>query len=232
MKKIVFAALAAITAAFCAVSCIDDPLIAGEQAFCTVRDGKIYTDEGLTYNVVDWDSQAVWDTLKRVYIYCDVVKKVSDTEFDIHLLYFEPMYLVPGVKLSECVDTLVGTDPIRFYQGWITGKESRYMNVRFTYMYYEKQHTVNMVYDDIASSEDTVKFQLRHNAYGETAESTVGPYLTAGQAFLSMPLDQYMPAGKDSVVVAVGYDWYKTQGDYFMPTTEHGVISAKISAKP
>ena len=228
MKTKIIIILAIITAAFS--SCLkDDVLVYGDQAFCDIKDGKIYTDTGNIYNVVKNSTEAVWDTLKRAYIYCNVLNETknatSENEYDIDLLNFARVLRKVPVNKSTADDAVVGTDPILFVQGWVSGVDKVNLNVRFAISYKKESETIhylNVLYDDVKSNSDTLVFELRHNGSGEVfgGQDIKDEDTSMDDGLLTFQLDSYLPTDKESIVIRINSLWYKQYAGYYSKETE------------
>ncbi|MBQ7195338.1 MAG: hypothetical protein IJS07_06865 [Bacteroidales bacterium] len=220
--------LAIIAAAFS--SCLkDDVIMYGEQSFCDVKDGKLYTDSGNIYNVTTNSTGAVWDTLSRVFIYCNVLNETKDAanenEYDIDLKDFARVLPKVPVNKSTADDAVIGTDPVLFVQGWVTGVDKVNLNMRFAISYKKDSntaHLLNVAYDDVKSNSDTLVFEMRHNGSGEVlgADGIPDDQIAMGDGYLTIKLDDYLPTDKESVVIRINSVWYKQFAGYYSKETE------------
>ena len=236
MKTRLIIILAIIAAAFS--SCLKDNVIMyGEQTFCDVKDGRLYTDTGNIYTVVNNSTGEVWDTLSRAFIYCDVLNKTKDAatenEYDIDLKAFARVLpKVPALK-SGADDAVVGTDPVLFVQGWVSGVDKLNLNVRFAISYKKESktmHLLSVLFDDDKSNADTLVFELRHNGNGEVfgGENIQDDETAFTDGYLSFKLDDYLPDNQESIVIRINSMWYKQYAGYYAKETEAVTTTATL----
>ena len=240
MKRLASLLAAVILASASVTSCLKaDCLFYGDQSFCDVVAGQLITDEGNIYNVVKGSADDEWTTWDRAFVYCNLIRKTAqgaENEYDIEVLSMSKVLSKDPILVSTMDESVTGKDPIHFEKGFVTGVDKLKMNILFVISFLqnsEKSHLINIAYDDVKSNTDTVYFQLRHNGYGEFfgAENINNDLAAIGQGWLSFPLEDYLPAGQDKVVVNFSSEWYKTDPGtgYLVTDVQKEEISASIN---
>lgn len=233
--KTLLKALCVLAATAFISSCIqDDTILYSDLRMVNVEGpSKLITDEGLVYNIVENSVSAIPDTLKRIMILCDVLNESGTTEdeYDIRLLNFARVLTKDAVLKSAADEEALGSDAIVPAQLWTGGK---YINaaIQFTTVTGSKTyHTVNLVFDDTRNNPDTLFFSLRHNAHGESFENEeIDPsLLTTSSDYVSFPIADYIPAGKEKMVVKLECDWYKSEFQQYIREKEHHSIDFTFS---
>ena len=216
MKKLLLTVLAALTLAACAK---DDVLVRYEQDMVLIVDGKMLTDNGLTFTVVENDATSEWTAWKRAFITCDVLRKKTETEYDIRLTDARQVLLKEAVAQGDLSEEKLGDDPIDITYGWIAGG---YLNLLTRIVYSpasDKPHLINLVY--LGEEEGVQRFRLRHNSYGYYfGAPEIEVPLSVGSSYVSFPIERFLPEGKDSVEVEVIWKWHVATGDGLIPETE------------
>lgn len=214
--------LAILASALCMSSCnTDSTILYSDLCMVNVESpSKLITDAGLTYNIVESSVSAIPDTVKRVMILCDVLEQsgASTEEYNIRLLNFAHVLTKQPVMKSTVDEEVIGSDGITPAQLWLGGE---YLNgaIQFTSVINSKvSHTVNLVFDDTRSNSDTLYFSLHHNAHGESLENDEIPQstLTVSSDYVSFPVTEYIPEGKDGIVLHLDWSWYKEEFGYLV----------------
>lgn len=227
--------LAILASAICISSCIqNDDILSTELCMVNIESPtRLITDAGLTFNVVETSVSAIPDTVKRVMILCDVLRQTgaSTDEYDVHLLNFAHVLTKHPVLKSTADEEVIGSDGITPAQLWTGGE---YLNgaIQFTSVINSKvSHTVNLVFDDTRSNSDTLYFSLHHNAHGESLEHEDIPesMLTVASDYVSFPVTEYIPEGKDEIVLHLDWSWYKEEFGYLVK--EKALHSVDIQLK-
>lgn len=231
MKRILILLVAAVAA----VSCIgDDTILCRDTVMGNIKNGDLHTDGGLIYHIVKTNLPVdVADTV-RVLAVCDVIKQTgsSDKEYDVCLLDYTIPVCKEALTASEITDwEKVGSDPVGLQSGWFSGG---YININLMYSFDSSSktvHTVDLVYDDVRSGSDTLFFELRHNAFGEcySEDTKDDENIAVNYAYACFPLEKFIPAGKDSVVVSVDWTWYENGGGYLSTDTVKNTTSGKYT---
>ncbi len=231
MKKILYLAILVLAAASC---------IKGESFLCQdftvgyIRDGVLYTDGGLIYHIVKTQVDVEAGPDDRVLVLCDVLKQTgaSEKEYDIKLLdYTLPLNKAPLNQSAITAEDKVGSDPVSI-DGQYTWFSGGYFNVRIVYFYKigsKTAHGMQLVYDDVNSTSDSLFFTLKHNAFGETlgSEGIESEELDIAGAYATFPIDPLVPAGKKEIGIRIDWDWYKNNGFHYDTATEHHSLKGK-----
>lgn len=118
-------------------------------------------------------------------------------QYEIRLvggLIFETKNLLP---LTRAVADTVGNDPVSNVQLYIA---SHFLNINYRFNYFDLKHSFNVVRDSIIAdnSQDTIKLEFRHNAYGDLYTNSVSNTLCFDISEL-----QHFSINPDSVPVVV-----------------------------
>ena len=219
-RNIIRCLLTAATAAVLA-SCLPKiDYLYTDTGMCTVLSPtKLQTDNGEIYFITQNNSGgSISDTVKRVMIQCDVLSAVEGktNEYNILLQDFAPAMVQHPVNMSTMDEAVIGNDGLNVSQAWVSGG---YLN---SYVYItilnpsEADHSINLVYDDVKSNSDTLYFEMRHNAHGESPENPDIPlnkFVFAG-TYLSLPLDGILGEGQHPVC-HLEWDWYDGDDNSF-----------------
>lgn len=171
-----------------------------------VNDNKqIVTDKG---NVLIPDESSVERELtegERVFLRCNILSKEGVDTFRVRVNKYMQLLTKDFVRSSEIDDNELGDNPINVERSWFGGG---YLNLRVALKYNPSantKHVVNLVYDEAASSTDTLRFTLCHNANGDT-ENTV-----TGQSHVSFGIKDLVD-NKSKVYVVLKWRWYNPRG--------------------
>lgn len=170
-------------------------------------EGRIHTDKG---NILIPDESSVARDLtdgERVFLQCSIVEEENDSTFRVRVnRYFQ--LLTKGFLFSSETDSdSLGSDPICVERSWFGGG---YLNLRLALMHNSSSgvsHRVNLVYDEDASTSDTLRLTLCHNACGDTVHTVKG---TAHASFnlKDLPTDRLV----SRVYVVLTWRWYDRHG--------------------
>ncbi|MBO7545069.1 MAG: hypothetical protein J6T02_05830 [Bacteroidales bacterium] len=207
MKRLLVAAIAAIF--LLAVSCKEDSvLMYNVITFGDMVDGAFITDRGLTYHITTRDCDEFPEDQTRFLIVCDVLKKLSDTEYNIRLT----SYLVPLVKAPVDEGTIpeeeLGDDPINVGTGWIS---AGYLNIQGL-LYFKQidgaKHVINLVREEGPFPDDTLYYRLHHNANGEYPGGEISmDEMVYGYVYCCFPIADDLPEEKESMPVKLSWKW-------------------------
>lgn len=232
MKAIV-KTLICITAAMAALtSCKkDDTLQYGNATMGNVVDGTFISDHGNIFTVVEKNTNAELEKMKRAFVVCDVLKKVAETENEYE------------VRLNGCVEVLTKSpveksyadsdeemsvnDPINIEYPVYLWTSGGYINMLVSFDVKtgsKTKHLVNLVFDKEASTGNQYVFNLRHNSFGEsliygTADSQLA------HNYVSFPITDII---KDNTAeIIINWTWFKSNG--FEWTNETQDYSCKMT---
>lgn len=219
MKTFVYKAIFAAAAALSLISCLPDrEYLYTDSGMCTrLAADKLQTDGGAIYYIVENDNgYTIADSLKRVMISCDVMSAVpgKTNEYNIRLIDFRGALCEDPVAVSTIATDTLGHDGINVVQAWVSGG---YLNsfLNLTVMNSSNTvHDVKVLFDDVRSNSDTLYFQMRHNARGESLENPEMSLnqLTLAGVYASFPLAGILPVGGNYPTVHLEWDWYMDDG--------------------
>lgn len=186
MKRILLSALIAVIAISCKK---DDTLRYNNLTMGNIVGETIVSDQGNTFDIAETLFEVDLQKFEygRVLLMCDVLKKTSENRYDIRLTGIESVLTKDVLTLSEITeDKLMVEDAINIRDIWYGGG---YLNLFIEIAQKEdseKEHMINLVYDD-QSEEEGYVFILRHNAFGETPSEEDKEYRSAF-GYVSFPI--------------------------------------------
>ena len=229
-SKTVFFLTIVLAAAFLgAVSCSEDrTILYNDLAMGDIVNGKFISDAGFTYIPVEQKCDGQLESMDRAIILCDILKKVSPTEYEVRINQMSKVLKKDCLKSDEVEDlSELGDDPVLIKNAWIS---AGYLNMETRITFLEgstKSHLLNLLYDKEENNTDTLHFKLLHNGYGECYPTkkmidegnvTEGANYAIGTAYASFPITGFLPEGKDVIPMKVKYTWYVS--------TSEGVITS------
>lgn len=213
--------MAAAVSALAAESCQKDDTIAyNNMTMGNIVDGRIVSDQGNTFNVVEQLGNGNFLEAKRIMILCDVLNETAgaSNEYDIRLTDYANVLDKNAVALEDAQEgEITVQDPVLIDQLWFSGG---YINM-FIRTHVKDgsntRHLVNLVYSKNEKGEYILNF--RHNAYGETLSSGNTSELTLSRgAYVSFPIADIIK--EDSAKLFLVWQWYKKSGLDFDFNTE------------
>lgn len=222
MKKFIIPALLAVVAVVSGCK-FEDALLYGEATMGRVSNGNIITDTGLTYVVSESECTGDFKSCDRIYILCDVLKKLeAENTYSVRLNGYAEVSVNETVRKSDQSEEWFGDDAVNLENGWFSGG---YLNVYVKYSAVQgsdTKHRFSLMFDDTADNSDTLHFYLKHNGFGETYEKDPdNTKMTMDASYISFPVDSFLPAGSKGMNVKVEWDWYKIQNNQYLSETEH-----------
>lgn len=213
----------AVAMSLAAVSCQkDDTLQYNNVTMGNIVDGIVVSDQGNVFNIVENEAAGNIDTLKRVIMTCDILRKTAGTDdsYDIRLTEISPVLAKDPVRASETVDEdILKKDPVQIQNIWQSGG---YLNMKITVPVEAgsgRKHLINLVLDDSTAADGTYTFELRHNGFGEVWTTESVGYVLAG-TYVSFPIGKLI-AG-DSAKVCIKWTSHKTVGNgWTLETTDN-----------
>lgn len=213
MKRRIFKYLIIAASAALLASCLPDYeyLFTDTGMYTFAGPNRLQADSGDIYIITENKTGSeIPDTVKRVMAVCDVLSQVEgkEHEFRVRLNDYSIALCKPAVDKEGMDEEAIGNDGVNINQAWATGG---YLNAYISYAVLpssKKAHTVNLVYDSARSHSDTLFFELRHNAFGESPENTEHPlnsFVFAG-AYTSFPIKDLVGNGKP--ILHIDWDWY------------------------
>ena len=212
----------------------DNAILLNEQAMVNITDGRMVTDNGLTYQVAEDHTNAGWKTLKRAWIRCDVLRQRSATEFDIALQEARSCLLKDPVRSGSVDPGSLGDDPVLPREGWFSnGLLNLLVQLAYVPSSDNPPNVFNLLFDEQERTADTLRFELRLNSsgryYGAPGHETLGDDLSVAATYCSFPVLGFLPEGKDEAVVRITSRWYKSDVDgQLLPETETVTRTGKL----
>ena len=213
----------ALAAALCLAACKkDDTLMNSLDAMGDVSASTIYSDNGFTFKVTKVSCEEDFTSQSRIAFTCNVLKKVSNLEYEVELLGWNRVLKKDYLLSSSADEAAIGNDPIKITSIWASGY---YLNIQIVCGIVpdsSTKHFINLVLDEAASTDDTLHFTLHHNGYGEsvTAGGDLGfDDVVFARSYVSFPIQDLIPRG-GSMNVVVDWDWYVTEDEVMTPHTE------------
>ena len=195
----------------------------------TVKDSEILTDKGNTLILDESSAERELADGERVFTVCKILERRDKTHYLVKVEKYLQLLDKKYVR-TEKEDTL-GNSPINVRKAWFGGG---YLNLRLELEHNPTSgisHGVNLAYDGTRSNADTLRFRLRHNAYGDTLKTT------AGKATASFDIRDL--AAEENILVILEWPWYDRHGNpkvfskegrYYNPTaqeTEEGTDTSE-----
>lgn len=170
------------------------------------EEGSIETDKG---NVLIPDESSVKNELtegERVFLNCHILKEEGENTYRVRVNDYYQLLTKNFVRSSDSEEGELGDAPIHMEKGWFGGG---YLNMLLALRHNASSgigHSVNLVYDEVTSTADTVRFVLRHNPNGDT-EHTV-----TGRAYVSFNMKDLSLEDNSKVYISVKWRWYNPHG--------------------
>lgn len=212
MKRLTFKTIFGIAAAIMALtSCAkDETLRYYNVTMGNVVDGRFVSDQGNIFNVTEQLCPEKIDTMNRVLVNCDILRQTAGTtnEYDVRLTQaFNVLAKETVAASSNPSDETLGNDPIHLENLWISGG---YINMSIIIPVKTtggRKHLINLVFSDDDIKDNTYRFTIRHNAYGEVLGLNNGDKMLVRQ-FVSFPIAKLI--NKDSANIDLRWKGYKT----------------------
>lgn len=216
MKKITgrIMIMAAILIGFAASSCqMDDTLQYNNVTMGNVVDGTLVSDQGNIFNVVEQTCMGRLDTMSRVMVVCDVLKKtdgVADS-YDVRLNRLTSVLDKDPIVATQITDEAQKVqDPVYVREMWYS---AGYLNMYIMVPVKsgsKARHMINLVFDDAAASGSNYVFELRHNAFGEVWGEDGDDCVLAG-AYVSFPIGKIIKGNEAHLTF--NWKWHKAAGN-------------------
>ena len=217
MRKRLFCLAAVLLTAACAPK--EEVLVRGEQDMVCIMDGKMLTDNGLTFLVVEEEAgTAGWRDWDRAIISCDLLRQRSATEFEIRLSEANRVLLKDVADDGTIPEEELGDDPVDVLYGWVSGG---YLNLLICIVHdpsSDRKHFINLVC--LGNDENGVRFRLHHNSYGYYFGAPgVTSTPTLGRSYVSFPVSRFLPAGKENIEFELSWKWHISEAGNLFPET-------------
>lgn len=226
MKVIVKTLICIVAAMTALTSCKkDDTLQYNNATMGNVVDGTFTSDHGNIFTVVEKNTNAELEKMKRAFVVCDILKKVEGTENEYEVRLngcAEVLTKNPVEKFdADSDEDMSVNDPINIEYPpylWIAGG---YINMFVSFEIKtgsKTKHLVNLVYDKEASQEGQYVFNLRHNSFGESLIYGTADTQLAGN-YVSFPITDII---KDNTAeIIINWTWYKNNGYEWTSETQN-----------
>lgn len=217
MKRLVPGILAVLMLAACAK---DDTLVYNERDMVLINDGKLLTDNGITFTIAEDGTTSEWKSWQRAYITCDVLRQTAAAEYEIRLTEAHKVLLKEALTHGQLPEEEIGDDPIDILYGWVAGD---YLNL-FTRIAYDpasdRAHFLNLVY--LGEADRVLRFRLRHNSYGYYyGAPDVEGVPNFGIAYVTFPIGRFLPESQAAAEVEISWEWHTVSaGGVLLPETE------------
>lgn len=217
IRKITIIAACILTAVSCQK---DDTLYYNNLTMGNIVDGRIVSDQGNIFNIIENASAGQIDTMKRAMVLCDILNVTSggkENEYDVRLNSFSPVLTKNAVALADATDEEITVqNPVHIDQMWYSGGYLNMM-IRFPVKPGSKvKHFINLVYEKEAEGKYT--FNLRHNAYGETLNDKNSSSMALAGAYVSFPISKTI--SEDEAELTIKWKWYESVGSGWLFSSE------------
>ena len=232
MMKRFFAIVLAI---LCLASCKKDEIILTNlESMGNVSPAGITIDSGITLQVTKLSCEDGYTAHERIHFLCNVLKKVSDTKYEVELLYWARVlckdYVLPGAAYPG---SDLGSFPIKPNTVWVSGN---YLNIE-SYTTFVKDskaiHYINLEYNEAASDNNTLRFTLKHNTTDGESMKPDSPLTPAdvvlGRSYLSVPIRDLIPEGSTKTL-EITYEWHILQDGQLTPATEIKTLTGTVTS--
>ena len=227
MKRLTFNTILGIAAAIMALtSCAkDDTLRYYNVTMGNVIDGRFVSDQGNIFNIVEQQCPEKIDTMNRVLVNCDILRQTAGTtkEYDVRLTQvFNVLSKETVAASSNPSNETLGNDPVHLEDVWISGgyiNMSIIIPVKSTG---ERSHLINLVFSDDDIKDNTYRFTIRHNAYGEILGLNNDDKVLA-RCFASFPIAKLI--NQDAAKIDLRWKGYKTVPGGLSSETEDYILN-------
>ena len=205
--------LVAVSLPFVLSSCSDDEKYVrvpapytGSVSMGVAGEGTITTDKG---NVLIPDESSVGHDLtdgERVFVNCSILDREDINTYRVRINKYYQLLAKDIVRASDTDDEELGDEPVQVKDAWFGGG---YLNMRLGLEYNPSSntsHLVNVVYDDVKSTADTLFLTLRHNAFADTVRTRMGT------ATASFNMEEVTEGKNEKVYVKLKWQWYTHRG--------------------
>ena len=220
MKRILASLFIAILAL---ASCKKDDAICYNNITMGNIDGSsIVSDQGNTFDIINSPADLNLETFKygRVILACDVLKKTAENRYDIRLIDIASVLAKDPVpaEIIEPEDEINVDDPIHIRDIWYGGG---YINMLLEFAVKESgdtKHLINLIFNEVAepaegSEDKNYIFTLRHNAFGDVANSEEADQYTVSGGYVSFPVANLIQ--EDKACITLNWNSYKMEDGRF-----------------
>lgn len=211
MKKIlILIASALIGMTACNLNPDNGFIIYNDTELCTIENGKILTDNGLTYEIVENLTDANLEEYNRAIIVCDILKLAGDGVYEIKLKS------IKKIQVKDCIDagTLPEGEaltklPVSPQSIWFSGG---YLNIGFSFYIKEgstANHTVDLIAKRPSGQDEVVNLYLRHSS-DEEPVTNYSEHTLVG-SYISFKADEFFPMNT-TTEMEVNWIWFREEG--------------------
>ena len=201
ISRIIYIILAAVLTSCSADFAPYDTIYDNNVTMGNFIEGEFITDQGLTYNVLNYSSFDNIDTVKRAMISCDIVSKVKESIFNVYLTDFEDIFTKSPLDSTAVIDqTLFQEDPITLGEIWYSGG---YLNMLVSIPVKTgstSKHIINLIRNDANPENGTYEFSFKHNANGEVITAGDTDFIQANR-YVSFPISQLFNENEQKVKI-------------------------------
>lgn len=214
MKKFLILFVAALIGmSACNVNSEDGFIIYNDTELCSVVDGKIVTDNGLTYEIIENLTDAKLEEYNRAIIVCDILKLNEDGSYQIKLKSITKIQIKDYIDAASLPDGIIPTGlPVSPQSIWFSGG---YLNIGFSFYIKEGSstaHSIDLIAKRPTQDGEALTLYLRHSAEGETGDNiNYGEYTLVG-SYISFKADDLFPINT-TTDMEVKWNWFRDNGD-------------------
>lgn len=182
----------------------EEYLVRGQQAAGDVSGADIVTDEGIRFRVLEQTCEGKLDTMSRVFITCDILRKNAGNSYDIRLTRLRQPLVKDARRVSSLEEgEVLSVDPVGIDNAWLGGG---YLNMHFSVAMdpeHPTVHKINLLWDDTAPA-DTIRLTLCHD--DQLPPAAADAVLTKGQGSACFPLSSFTPPGGEKLPVTLSWN--------------------------
>jgi hypothetical protein len=236
MKRFFLNLCFCLVAAFVFLSCNDDVdeyyvSYGVIQNTTSANNYEILTDKGNILKVTESHTIYKIEDGKRILANYNILSENNsgNKEYVVKVNGFYNLLSKPVVEESfikekeEARLDSIGNDPFVEIHPWFGGD---YINIDFLIYYQEfsnTKHMINLIYDDIHSTRDTLYVKLRHNAYKELPSNGYSYFKGYGRS--SFKLADLLPEGVNSLTVKLTWNEYENYSHNVKECSDTGVFT-------
>lgn len=230
----------AVLASACLVSCEKNSgaLFTNASFFGEVQGNTIIVNGTNKYVVTEDETDAGWQKNKRNFFQGDVLNKSEDGgSYTMRIKSYSKVdireVLTKGIDDPE----VYGSNATCLFEDWGLNPTTGLFDISYLVTFKpesETEHTVDLVFDPERSKQDTVFFELHHNAFGESFENEEieTSKLATGIGYTTFNMKPvFSNIQGDSVVISIEWDWFKQSGEAISRETEHQQICGTVRLK-
>lgn len=223
--KYITSALLSIFVCSCAA---DFSLHYGNITMGNFVEGKFISDQGLTFNIVERTCSVDIDTLERAMISCDILTCTGESQYNVRLTDFNPIFSKYPVDSTSVTDNdIFKEDPLSINEVWYSGG---YLNMHINVPVKEnsrQKHLVNLVRNDMESSTGMHEFTFKHNAFGEVITADDYDFIPSS-AYISFPIAQLFKDDEQNIQIILNWTSNEETDGILSKETRRNTTSLEI----